>query len=245
MEKTMKIRLLSDLHFEFYRNHALFNGPEADVLVIAGDLAVGAQACAEALNCAAEHYPNVVYVQGNHECYERISLQDFDKQLRPLIKPNVHFLSPGYVKINDVIFIGACLWTNFRKDRVAKLVCANKINDFRLIKGFDTDACAMQHTKEIVFIKEAYEKLPGKKVIVTHFLPAVECISEQYQGPDLINYYFANDYGDYISDLKDVPYWLFGHTHDNVNIAIGDVNLIANPYGYNKNPYYKEKVLDV
>lgn len=241
----MKIRLLSDLHLEFYPNPDIYKGPEADVLVIAGDLHVGADACWSALKRFADHYERVLYCPGNHECYDKSSLQEFDAKLKQFSdSTRIHYLNPGFVKIGNINFIGASLWTNFRKDKWAKQICASRINDFRLIKNLTTDQAVDTHERHIKFIQEAYSQLEGKKVIFTHFLPAIECIAPEYQGPDLLNYYFASDYGDYISTLKDTT-WMFAHTHTPTDIMLGDTRLVANPYGYNKNNDYKECILEI
>lgn len=60
-----------------------------------------------------------------------------------------------------------------------------------------------------------------------------------------LNSYFANNLGERICRLDNVPYWLFGHTHDNVDEVIGDTRLIANPYGYNENSNYTARVIEV
>lgn len=242
----MRIRLISDVHHEFYVDKRLYANPDnADVLVVAGDLAVGHDRVWSALKRFGDTHEKVIYTTGNHEYYGS-SIAVFDDYLSRFARDtNIHFLNPGSIVLGGVAFIGANLWTNFRKDAMAKFACARNINDFNRIKGFNTDYCTQLHTEHIKYIKEAYAQYPKqKKVIVTHFLPAVECISPQYRGPDLINYYFANDYGNWISDLKDTT-CLFGHTHDNVDITIGDTRCIANPYGYNYNADYKEMIIEV
>ncbi len=237
----MKIRLISDVHHEFYEDEALYQNKGEDVLVIAGDLHVGHQNVLSSLR----KFGNVpiIYTPGNHEYY-RTSIKEFDYHLRAFTRDtNIHFLNPGFTKIADVTFIGATLWTNFRNDAIAKMVSDRNISDFWRIHRFSTDECVALHTEHFKFISEAYNKLPGKKVIVTHFLPAIECISEQFKGPDLLNYYFANDHADFIQNISTT--WLFGHTHDNIDITINDTRLIANPYGYNKNNNYKEMIINV
>lgn len=238
----MKIRLLSDLHQEFFEDPQLYESSGEDVLVIAGDLHVGAQACWSALKRFAENTPHVVYVPGNHEYY-RTSIQEFDDYIKRFSQnTNIHFLNPGTTKIGDVNFIGATLWTDFRSDQFAKFMSGRRISDFSVIRGFDTDACVNLHVKHLKYIKEAYAKIEGKKCIVTHFLPAVETIAPEFQGPDLLNYYFANDLGAYIQDLENTT-WLFGHTHTPVDLELGTTRVIANPYGYNKNPSWQEKFI--
>lgn len=240
----MKISLISDCHFEFYEDTSLYrNNHNSDVLVIAGDLAVGHNAVWSALQRFSKTYKHVIFIAGNHEYYDKkSSVAAFDDYISRFTRnTNIKFLNPGSVTIGDVSFIGGTLWTNFRNDPIARMACASRIADFRY---FSTDLAVKKHTEHFKYFQEAYSKLPGKKVIVSHFLPAIECISLRWRGPDVINYYFANDHAEWIADLKDTT-WLFGHTHDNVDIMIGDTRLIANPYGYNKNHNYKEMILEV
>ena len=61
----MRIQLLSDLHFEFQRDSGrslaqCCHAHDADVLVLAGDIAVGDD-IADALELFSELYPHVVY----------------------------------------------------------------------------------------------------------------------------------------------------------------------------------------
>lgn len=241
----MKIKLISDVHFEFYEDPRLFANPEqADVLVIAGDLAVGYLPVWSALKHFADLYDEVIYVPGNHEYYGQ-DMPAFDAYIQRFsYNTNIRFLNPGAIRIRDVMFIGATLWSNLRDDHFAKVAVKNMISDFRLIPGFSTTKCAELYTQHIEYIKAQHDAAEGKKVIVTHFLPAIECIAPRFRNEGLINYYFANDLGEYISGLKDTT-WLFGHTHDLVNIQLGDTRVIANPYGYNRNEYYQQRIIEV
>jgi predicted phosphodiesterase len=237
----MKIRLLSDIHQEFYEDRTLYETKGEDVLVLAGDIHVGHEAV---LNAIAKFMhggqPSVVYVPGNHEYY-RYSLEYFNAGI---IRSFASVLNPGTVKIGDVTFIGATGWTNFRKDRIAKMACATRISDFRLINGFSTDVCDQLSTEHFKYIFDAYAQTEGKKVIVTHFLPAVECIAPEYRGSDLLNYYFANDYGELISEMKDTT-WLFGHSHSPTDFLLGSTRMVNNAYGYNMNKGFVEKIIEV
>ena len=146
---------------------------------------------------------------------------------------NVHFLHRDTVEIDGVWFIGSTLWTNFAKDPLSEHAARRMIADFRLIKGFNPQDAVEQYYLDREYIKMAYEAFPGKKVIVTHFLPAQECISPRFAHNDShgLNNYFANRLDNWIRDLQDTT-WLFGHTHDPVDLYIGDTRLVANPHGY-------------
>ena len=228
----MKIKLLSDLHLEFYKNpekviEGLFT-PNVDVLVLAGDVAVGLKNVETALWQFAAQYNQVIYVPGNHEYYNT-NLNILDMISLP---KNVRMLNPNSVKIGDITFIGASLWTNFNNNPLAQETARSFINDFRVIKDFTPYKCKELFNYHSSYIKQAYEAIPGKKIIVTHFLPAVACISPRFRNEGLLNYYFANNMDGWIDSLNNVPYWFFGHTHDQVDVTIGETRLIANPYGY-------------
>jgi len=156
------------------------------------------------------------------------------------------------IPIEDAIaFIVAPLWTNFRNDDLSKLAASFGINDFRLIEFdnhyFTPNDCSSLFTQQAGYIKHQYEEIKLKKVIVTHFLPATECIDKQYLRPGItntLNDYFANDLSDWISSLENTT-WLHGHTHSLVYTTIGSTRAFASPYGYGKNPKYKESLIEL
>lgn len=239
----MKIRLLSDLHHEFYEDQNLYANKGEHILVVAGDLAVGPENCWSALQRFAEHTRHVVYVPGNHEYYN-YSIREFDEYLTQVsYNTNVHFLNPGCVTLDGVTFIGATLWTDFGNSRVNEYACSRSINDFRLIKDFNTGECVRLNARHTKYVRK-HAELPGKKVVVTHFLPDHACIAPQYRGPDPNNHYFANNLGSWIQDLEHTV-WLFGHTHTVTDIKINNTRVLANPYGYYRNKNYTECVVEV
>lgn len=233
----MKIRLLSDLHTEFRLPYKTANFAEyrgEDVLVLAGDIASGSTNTMSVIKFFKDQgYPHIVYVAGNHEYYGGDFIQFNEKMAEKCsMIEGVHFLNPGSVTIDGVLFTGGTLWTNFADNFFSQSAAKRGINDFRVIKSFSTDICAKTYYQHVDFIKQAYEQRDGKKVVVvTHFLPARECIAPRFRGPDLINDYFANDLGGYISEMTDTT-WLFGHTHDATDIVLGDTRVVANPHGY-------------
>jgi predicted phosphodiesterase len=240
----MKIRLLSDLHLEFYDNPKIYATQGEDVLVLAGDVHAGIHKTATALTKFYAQQKNIVYLPGNHEYYGT-SIAEFDHAIGNVARDlGICLLNPGMVKLGSVTFIGATLWTNFGNNPVAAMAAAQGINDFRHIKGFNTSACTALYNSHEASIKSNIAATSGTKVVVSHFLPAVECIAPEYAGPDLINRYFANDLGNYISTLTNTI-WLFGHTHTVTNKTIGTTHCIANPYGYYANNSYKECMLEV
>ena len=242
----MKIKLLSDIHTEFglpYQTHAMSEYNGEDVLVLAGDISSGVDRALEVIKFfKAQGFPKIVYVPGNHEYYHT-EFDLFNSAMAAACRDleNVYFLNPGVVTIDGVLFIGATLWTNFADNPLSQSYARRSINDFAFIKNFDTNRCAKTYYEHYEFIKYQYEQRGNRKVVVvTHFLPARECIAERWRGPNLLNDYFANDLGDSISEMSDTT-WMFGHTHDSVDIMLGETRVVANPHGYYRASYKESK----
>ena len=235
----MKIRLLSDLHTEFrlpYKTHAMSKYCGEKVLVLAGDIASGSKNTVDVIKFFKDlGFPHVVYVPGNHEYYGT-SVQDFDNKMREkCAKLNgVHFLNGDSVNIDGVQFVGGTLWTNFGNNPLNIMVAKRMISDFRVINDFTPEKAMKMFYDQFDYINFKYETRikDQKTVVITHFLPAQQCISPRYRNDTSgLNDYFANHLDNYIAELQDTT-WLFGHTHDPVDIKIGNTRVVANPHGY-------------
>lgn len=233
----MKIRLLSDLHTEFrlpYKTADFAEYRGEDVLVLAGDIASGSTNTMDVIKFFLDQgFPNVVYVPGNHEYYGT-SVEEFNAKMfeKCAAVPGAYFLNQMNITIDGVLFIGATLWTNFMDNPISQSVCGRAINDFRRIKGFKTTDAAKLFYEHLDYINLHYEMRSTRPVVVvTHFLPARECIAPQWRGGDLLNDYFANDLGHLIADMQNTT-WLFGHTHDARDFELGNTRLVCNPHGY-------------
>lgn len=265
-----RVRLLSDLHFEGGEHKELYKSRGEDILVLAGDIHVGAEKEWTTLKRFAEEQPNIVYVMGNHTFYRQDyfdtvrKLEDWAKYTSiKILNPGTVYYDPKLKRLQEhdkedspailkdrTYFIGGTLWTNFRDNELSKFHASRGINDFRLIEYdnhyFTPNDAANLFRQQFGYIKHQYEELKCKKVIVTHFLPATECIDPQYLGnaTSTLNDYFANDLSSWIDTLEDTT-WLHGHTHSLVDVTIGTTRIVASPYGYGKNYNYKECLLEI
>lgn len=237
----MKLRILSDIHTEFWKHQSQewynYAYPE-HTLILAGDISVGPSKLEKTLKHFAERHKHVIALAGNHEYYG-YNLNSYDNLNLP---DNVHFLNPDWIKLEDVTFIGATLWTDFRNDPIAAFDASRGITDFKRIKTkhsaenegthsrFTPMDCQNLHVKERKFILDAYKSLPGRKVIITHFIPHESLITPyRQQHGGLLNKYFAPN-----MDLEYLQpeLWVFGHTHDCSDQVIGNTRFVANPHGY-------------
>ena len=103
----MKLNILSDLHqsrgaLELPRN-------DADIVILAGDIARPKEAVAWALGLGKP----VLYVAGNHEFYSA-SIAGAADELKALCAgTNIRILDKDQVTIEGVRFLGTTLWTDF------------------------------------------------------------------------------------------------------------------------------------
>lgn len=247
----MKIQLLSDIHVEFWREdqverlEALIR--PADVLVAAGDINVGRTNTLQTLKMLARHYKQVLYCPGNHEYYGGLELNGFNiaHEFSNKLPSNVRMLNPGSIVIDDVEFHGATLWTDFGSHPHTELMYQKFIQDYRRIPdgtAYNLRSINKHHTE---YFKTAYENRDRakKQVFFSHFGPAQECISERWKNVDeassILNQYFFSSLGEWLATLDDAT-WLFGHTHDAVDVTVGQVRCLARPVGYPgecKEPY--------
>jgi predicted phosphodiesterase len=239
----MKIQLLSDIHVEFWKENqverleALIR--PADVLVAAGDINVGRTNTIKTLNILAQHYTDVLYCPGNHEYYGGLELKGFDNHNKfgRKLWGNVHMLNPGSIEIGNVQFHGATLWTDFGNDVLVEQMYNKYIQDYRRIPDGKAANIKYINKHHAGYFKMAYENRDRakKQVFFSHFGPAYEAISERWKNVDqassLLNKYFYNDLGSWIGSLDDAI-WLFGHTHDAVDVTVGQVRCLARPVGY-------------
>jgi hypothetical protein len=235
----MQIHLISDIHVERGFDFRLIKNSGSDVLVLAGDVGVGSVQTSKVLKHFASVFPHVIYVFGNHEFYSSDMIH-VKSDLKELVHDlsNVHILDADSVEINNVVFIGATLWSNFNNcDPVVMWESERGINDFRLIRKnrlkFTALEASREFTRDSTFIKNEVTANQNKTcIVVTHFLPSLSCIDPQYKDSGNLNYYFASELGNEIAMMSNVPYWMFGHTHSKIDINIGNTKCIANPYGY-------------
>jgi Icc-related predicted phosphoesterase len=237
----MKIWLLSDLHLEYADLRQPLAVPDADFCVMAGDLC---RAPANGVHWLASHIAHAmpcVYVAGNHEFYKGSIKEGLEDGKSAAVQfSNVHFLENDLVTINDVRFIGATLWTDYRIEghpEVAMFHARERMNDYRQIarqrnpwQRFGPETAYRMHQQSRLFIETALKVDPVKTVVVTHHLPHAQSVPSRFQG-DLLNAAYASDLSDVI-ECGRPALWIHGHTHDSCDYYVGDTHIVCNPRGY-------------
>lgn len=238
----MKLWVLSDIHIELSRGWDLpdpAEQPDFDVLIVAGDLMPGMERGVAWLRERVTERP-VLYLPGNHEAYGT----DIDKTLAKARVAaegtNIHVMQNDTVDIANFRFCAATLWTDFNlfgNAPIAMNAALTGMNDFKLIRKnnyvyrlrpIDT---VKRHIASRSFI-EAELARPGalKRVVLSHHAPLRETIKRGHEA-DILSAAYVSDLGDII-ETHQPDLWVFGHTHESVDLTIGRTRVVSNAKGY-------------
>ena len=152
------------------------------------------------------------------------------------------------VDVDDVRFVGATLWTDFRLDPapLAEAWAHHEVGasmpDFKgAIKHhagerghFTTQESARRHAADRAFIERELARAEAERVekvvVITHHAPSPICVRPWYRDSN-VNSGFASNLDDVIERYQPVL-WVHGHLHDRVDERIGATRIIANPHGF-------------
>jgi len=241
---------MSDLHVDVNKKYSRkrFRWDDKDTLtIIAGDIAGSLEVAARFLRT---NFNNVIFVGGNHILYndEYKPIQQLHRDYRaefPLDSA-ISYLENDYKEIDDVVFIGATLWTDYayggnRPENM--LFAASTMNDFNY--GCFEEAgeevplraehCLDMFRESLAFIKAAYDKFSDtekKIVLVVHHGISPRALAEKYSRSRL-NASYVSDLEDYVvKNLPNLALVVHGHIHIRLKYKIGNIPVICNPCGY-------------
>lgn len=261
----IKIAVASDLHLEFgaieFKNRGT---KEADVLILSGDILVAEDlnrhpsnhehgplnshryvnsvVYRDFLDMVNYEFPKVIYVAGNHEFYD-CKWNETLKVLHDYMEnyTNIHFLEDESIKIGDVTFVGATLWTDMNNhDPLTQQIVRESMNDYRKITNEERGYSKLRpihtigrHIKSRQFIEKTVKEDPnGKYVVCTHHAPSFASIPPEYRGQTYMNGAYASKLEEFILDHPQIKAWTHGHVHDEFDYMIGDTRIFCNPRGY-------------
>jgi len=243
----MKIQLASDLHLEFLQldwpgERIIAPVPGADVLILAGDIANGAEACRLFADWPShpERVP-IIMVGGNHELYGHVYAPMLEKMREGAALNNIHFLENDTVVVGDTRFLGCMLWTDYELrahlPRAQQMAYAERsLNDHRLIrmgrKIFTAQDALDRHMESRAWlIEELAKPWAGDTVVVSHHGPHPLSVHPRYEG-DLLSAAFVSDLSAILYSSNAPDLWLHGHVHDSFDYTVGRTRVVANPAGY-------------
>jgi Icc-related predicted phosphoesterase len=278
----MKIALASDVHLEF--GDLEFTNEGADVLILAGDIMIAqylydhttdsiqrsidlgnklGDRQKEAikyrgfLERASTQFKHVIMIAGNHEFYHGRWYQALETmKLECNQFKNIYFSEDQVKEIDDVMFVGATLWTDMNNnDWHTKYQVKQGMSDFRIIKNdknnyhsLHPDDVIVRHNKSLEFIKNTVANTSKKIVVITHHAPSDLSVAECYKDQRLMNGAYRTNLEDFVMN-SNINLWCHGHTHFPFDYMLGNTRVVCNPRGYiGHEPIaenYKFKYLDI
>lgn len=246
----MHLWIMSDLHLELTRDWDLPSGaarPDFDVLVVAGDLIPQME---RGVSWLAQRFSEpVVYIAGNHEFYGADVDRTVEKAKLAAAGTSIHVIQNETVRIGDVTFAGATLWTDFdlMGDRLLAMRVANeRMNDFRRIRvsryvdRFRPRHALSRHQQSRAFLEaELRRERSGPLAIVTHHAPH-RAQRDPTVPPDILDAAYRTDLthlmvpapDDGRGALRPADLWIYGHTHESFEGLIGTTRVVSNAKGY-------------
>lgn len=276
----MKFVLVSDLHVDMNPwNWDFLELCESDLntIVVAGDISNDVWEVSRWLVEAKRRFENVIWVPGNHDFYNlgfhqtRLHDPEFSKKwpypgdvpeildhyTRWSHAHGIHFLHRDSIKIEDVTFIGATGWHDYRggepystEDQIK--VWYDVLNDRMInwqrglvkpdhLKPFDAGV------KDWEYLRDSVSTARGTKVVITHHVPHRRFI---WQKPHdrvwtMLHGSFVNTRMESIQD-PEIRYWIYGHTHTRNMSDLGSTTYVCNARGYRgENNRWEPIILDV
>ncbi|GAA2884507.1 putative phosphodiesterase [Aminobacter niigataensis] len=251
----MKLWILSDLHFDpsVLRHNRGWSVPEADVAVVAGDVASGGvgKACNVLEHQVLPHMP-VVFVPGTHEFYGASILEEREHWRERYrtgdLSEGLHVLDCTSVMIGGTRFLGTTLWTDFELDgsgtsqvRDAMRNAESLLNDYRYAawrvlpqrERLTAERTRALHRQARHWLEaELARPRTGPVVVVTHHAPHPGSVHPDYRDSTL-NAAFASDlHGLIVEHGPDL--WVHGHTHNCFDYRVAATRIVCNPLGYHE-----------
>lgn len=250
----MKLQLLSDLHLEVHPHFQARPAPDADLLVLAGDVGSyqGGSLLADCDFGLARFSPRhgwpvpVLFVPGNHE-YDGLDFDLTHQRLRETCdRLGITWLERESLVLQGVRFIGTTLWSDFDAlapadgDLTQVLRARNKAfraADFYLKKAAATRAgqpflAEGWREQGLVcheWLRQALaQPFDGPTVVVTHFAPSLRSADPRY-GLKPGTAGFCNALDDL---LPLAQLWLHGHLHCVQDYVQSGCRVVANTLGY-------------
>lgn len=236
----MKIQYASDLHLEFHENSRWLRDnplvPIGDILVLAGDIGyLGDDMYSNHpfWNWCADNYEQTFIVPGNHELYKYFDINNLTEGWTEEIRANVSAVYNKVISLNDIDIILSTLWAKIRP--IEAYYVEHGVTDFRRIRNGEMllswNRFNDEHERCVEFIKRSIEQSSARKrVVVTHHVPSFKLMAEEFKG-SLINGAFTSDLN-LLIEAYHIDYWIYGHSHRNIDEKIAGTKMISNQLGY-------------
>ena len=254
---SLNIQFVSDLHLEFNENRSWLESHPlevtGDILLIAGDTAYldlpqsGRDTYSQYAfwDWASEHYKQVIVCFGNHDFYGYYDLASMPDGFCKEIRPNVHAYYNKVVTIDNIDIIVSTLWSFIEPFNAYQT--EKGVSDFYRIlydgHRLTAEDFNEEHERCLDFIRKAVKDSKAQtKIVLTHHVPTQLCTAEEFRG-STINGAFTVELGHYIAD-SGIDYWIYGHSHRNIDAQIGNTRILSNQLGYISHNEYRTNGFD-
>jgi predicted phosphodiesterase len=253
----MKIQYASDLHLEFSDNSSYLKHnplkPVGDILVLAGDIGYlndDNYSKHPFWDYVSENFLQVIVAVGNHELYKYYDLAQMPRGLLCSIRENVKCYYDAVVQVENIDLIVSTLWAKIPLEEA--YLTERGVSDFYRIlcngEPLTFDNFNREHDRCFHFIQDEVAKSNAEHIIVvTHHVPSFQLASPDFAG-NRINGAFTVELEQYI-ESSPIEYWIYGHSHRNINKIIGKTRCVSNQLGYvSQNEHHTfnpEKIIDV
>ena len=234
----MRIQFTSDLHLEMPANAEWLQQHPikvvGDILILAGDTGYLDDGLpAWFLDWAAESYKQVLLIPGNHEYYHYGDVAKRGESWQWALRDNVAYYSNKVVAIDDTDIVLSTLWTHIPETEMFQV--QRGLNDFHQVlyqdRMFTPDDYNKEHDMCRRFIEDSVANSKAKHiVVVTHHVPTQRAVAPQHKGSAL-NSAFVVDMSNLIAGHH-IDYWIYGHSHTNIDTVIGNTHIVSNQLGY-------------
>ena len=237
----MKIQYASDLHLEFGENTKWLKQnpitPIGDVLVLAGDIGyLGDDNYSKHpfWDWASINFKQVIAIPGNHELYKFFDLNKLHDGWTLDIRPNVKACYNCVIHLSeDVDLIASTLWAWIPPSET--YMTERCVSDFNRIRNGEYRLTAErfneEHERCLKFIDNSIQGSDAKHIIVvSHHVPSFDLMADEFKNSS-INGAFTVELGNFITDHK-IDYWIYGHSHRNIDKIIGNTKCVSNQFGY-------------
>ena len=226
------IKVLSDIHLESltpFKCKRLVDkiiGNKELILILAGDIGNPYKSTyLSFLENISDKFKKIFLIAGNHEFYNN-DIDYTQLKIQQLITDkNIIYLNNTSYDYEGHKFIGSTLWSH-----VDPIITPININDVYSIKNFDRLKYNNLHFKCVESLNEMIGTSTLPCIVITHHMPLNELIDQKYQGLGY-NQWFASDQSDLLKH-KNIPLWIYGHTHTCSDRVINNVRFVCNPIGY-------------
>ena len=236
----MKIQFASDLHLEFRDNSRWLKDnpliPVGDILILAGDIGyLGDDNYSNHpfWSWCSENFRETVVVPGNHELYKSFDINELVEGWEFRIRDNVRAVYNKSIKYGDIEVVCSTLWAEIPLSEA--YFTEKGVTDFRRIRNgrylLSWERFNEEHRKCVDYIcKTVLESSAKTRIVVTHHVPSFQLMAEEFRG-SLINGAFTSNLDKMIENLP-INYWIYGHSHRNIEKVIGETKILTNQLGY-------------